>query len=96
MKNGKVCLGAITDKSVSGEDRDMYAISFQYEPSPGQYRTEKNYVDKDEFNIAKIGDTVNVLYDPKHMGHSLIYRYSDYELIDERNNSLSAKNCFKR
>ncbi len=90
MKNGKVCLGTITDTSISGEDSNTYALSFQYEPSPGQYRTEKNYVNQEEFNIAKIGDRVSVLYDPKHMGHSLIYRYSDYELIDERNSNYSS------
>ncbi len=80
MKNGKVCLGKITDKSIGGEDHNNYAISFQYEPSPGQYRTDRREVSQSQFYDAKIGETVNVLYDPEHLSHSLMYRYSDYEL----------------
>lgn len=82
MKNGKVCLGTITDKSVSGEDSTTYSISFQYEPSPNQYRTDKRDVTQEQFKAANIGETVTVLYDPLHLSHSLMYRYSDYELID--------------
>ncbi|MBS1956232.1 MAG: DUF3592 domain-containing protein [Cyanobacteria bacterium SZAS-4] len=82
MKNGKVCQGTITDKSVSGDDPTNYSISFQYEPSPGQYRTDKRDVTQDQFNIAKIGERVTVLFDPAHLSHSLIYRYSDYQLTD--------------
>jgi hypothetical protein len=80
MTNGKVCLGRITDKSVSGEDNDLYAISFQYEPSPGEYRTSRRDVTKEQFYAAKIGEKVSVLYDPEHLSDSLMYRYSDYEL----------------
>ncbi len=87
MKTGKVCLGTITDKSVSGEDSSNYAISFQYEPSPGQYRTDKREVTQAQFNIAKIGETVSVLYDPEHLSHSLMYRYSDYEVLDLQNSN---------
>ncbi|CAN5563204.1 hypothetical protein BH10CYA1_BH10CYA1_26380 [soil metagenome] len=80
MTNGKVCLGKITDKSIGGEERNNYAISFQYEPSPGQYRTDRREVSQAHFYVAKTGETVSVLYDPEHLSHSLIYRYSDYEL----------------
>lgn len=80
MKNGKVCLGTITDKSIGGEDKNNYAISFQYEPSPGQYRTDRREVSEAQFYAAKIGETVSVLYDPEHLSDSLMYRYSDYEL----------------
>lgn len=81
MRNGKVCLGTITDKLIGGSDNDNYSISFQYEPSPGQYRTDKRDVTQAQFNTAKIGERVTVLYVPEHLSHSLIYRYSDFELI---------------
>jgi len=81
MKNGKVCLGKITDKSISGEDHDVYTLSFQYEPSPGRYRTDSVSVSETNFNNAKLLEDVTVLYDLDHLSQSMLYRYSDYELI---------------
>lgn len=81
MTNGKIFTGRIVDKLVTGEDKDHFALSFQFEPVSGQYRTDRVDVTNAQFTAAEVGEPVTVLYDSAHPGHSLIYRYSDYELV---------------
>ncbi len=80
MKYGKVLLGTITDKLITGEDHNQHTLRFQYEPVPGQYQTNDLQVTAEQYAQAQIGERVTVLHDPKYANHSFIYRYSDYEL----------------
>ncbi len=81
MKNGKVCSGKITQKDITGEDSDNYVLYYEYEPSPIKRLSNKVSVSKDKHDVAYIGEPVNVLYDEQNNRHSVLYRYSDFELI---------------
>ncbi|HEY9731163.1 MAG TPA: DUF3592 domain-containing protein [Drouetiella sp.] len=81
MKSGKMSSGRITDKVTIGEDKNLFALKFQFEPVPGQLLTAQREVSREQFDRAKIGELVTVLHDTAHPAESLIYRYSDYELV---------------
>lgn len=81
MANGKMVTGRIVNKSATGEDKNHFVLIFQYEPTPGKPRTDRRVVSEGQFERAQIGESVTILYDEAYPSESLIYRYSDYELI---------------
>lgn len=80
MKNGKVCAGKITQKNITGDDNVIYTLYYEYEPSPVARFSDKAVVSKSQYEVAYIGEPVNVVYDDVHPKTSVLFRYSNFEL----------------
>jgi hypothetical protein len=87
VRFGLVATGEVTDKSLFGNRPPTYRIRYLFDTpagpdGPGDASLPgKMFVEKSDYDEVRIGDTVTVLYDPRKLRRSLLYRFAAYEAL---------------
>ena len=87
---GTPAVATIVDKkTVSGEDSATYTIAYEFTPGdihgrPGSTIVGRQSVPESAWKEASTGDRCTVLYSPKRPRMNVLYRYGDYQVIEQR------------